>query len=132
MAECASNFVNIAGDKIRNGNGCSFFLEFDGSDVYAVRKAYSYNEMICSFHCKETEKLWNQEGSVVFPPVIAKKALTKLRLIDAAICLSDLRIPPGNRLDSLSGNRLGQWSIRVNLQWRIFFYWHETDACDVE
>ena len=59
-------------------------------------------------------------------------ALRKLRMLDAAMRLSDLRIPPGNRLERLRGNRAGQHSIRINDQWRICFRWREGDAYDVE
>ena len=59
-------------------------------------------------------------------------ALRKLLLLDAADCVEDLKIPPGNRLEKLSGNRKGQHSIRINRQWRICFRWKGTDAFDVE
>ncbi len=59
-------------------------------------------------------------------------ALRKLRMLDAAMSLSDLRVPPGNRLERLRGDRAGQHSIRINDQWRICFRWHEGDAYDVE
>lgn len=59
-------------------------------------------------------------------------ALRKLRMLDAAASLADLRVPPGNRLEQLRGDRAGQHSIRVNDQWRICFRWHEADAYDVE
>ncbi len=59
-------------------------------------------------------------------------ALRKLRMLDAAMTLSDLRVPPGNRLERLRGDRAGQHSIRINDQWRICFRWHEGDAYDVE
>jgi proteic killer suppression protein len=59
-------------------------------------------------------------------------ALRKLRMLDAAMRLSDLRVPPGNRLERLRGKRAGQHSIRINDQWRVCFRWHEGDAYDVE
>jgi len=58
--------------------------------------------------------------------------LDKLRLLDAATCLEDLKVPPGNRLESLRGDRAGQWSIRINTQWRICFRWDDGHAWDVE
>ena len=61
-----------------------------------------------------------------------KVALRKLRMLDAAVRLDDLRVPPGNRLEGLRGDRAGQHSIRVNDQWRICFRWRGGDACDVE
>ena len=77
--------------------------------------------MIKSFADKETEKIYHQEFSKKLPHDIQRIALRKLIMIDAAEMLSDLRIPPSNRLESLSGDRKGQWSIRINDQWRIVF-----------
>ena len=77
--------------------------------------------MIRSFKDKETEKIYNQEFSKKLPIDIQKVALRKLMMIDASERLSDLKIPPSNHLESLSGNRVGQWSIRINDQWRIVF-----------
>lgn len=77
--------------------------------------------MIRSFKDKETEKIFNQEFSKKFPVDIQKIALRKLIMINAAEKLSDLKIPPANRLESLSGNMVGKWSIRINNQWRIVF-----------
>ena len=77
--------------------------------------------MIRSFKDKETEKIYNQEFSKKLPIDIQKVALRKLMMIDASEKLSDLKIPPSNHLESLSSNRVGQWSIRINDQWRIVF-----------
>lgn len=77
--------------------------------------------MIRSFADKETEKIFNQEYSKKIPENIQKTALRKLMMIDAAEKLSDLRIPPANHLEALTGDRIGQWSIRINDQWRIVF-----------
>ena len=88
--------------------------------------------MIKSFACDETEKLWQGTRSRRLPPDIQKRALTKLQLIDAAVELAFLRLPPGNRLEPLRGNRAGQHSIRINDQWRICFVWTGTDAEQVE
>ena len=77
--------------------------------------------MIKSFKDKETEKIFNQEFSKRIPQNIAKVALRKLLMIDASETLSDLKAPPANRLEALHGNREGQWSIRINDQWRITF-----------
>ena len=79
----------------------------------------------------ETEKIWNGERSRRLPGDIQAAALRKLRLINAARKIDDLRVPPGNRLEQLKGNRAGQWSIRVNDQWRIVFRWSEGGAEDV-
>ena len=88
--------------------------------------------MIKSFADGETEKLWLGTPSRRLPPDVQQRALTKLQLIDAAIELSFLRIPPGNRLEALKGVRSGQHSIRINDQWRICFVWTGTDAEQVE
>ena len=77
--------------------------------------------MIRSFLDKETEKVFNQQFSKKLPTSIQKVALRKLIMINVAQCLSDLKVPPANRLEPLSGNRLGQWSIRINDQYRIVF-----------
>jgi proteic killer suppression protein len=88
--------------------------------------------MIKSFKCRETEKVFRRERSRKFPPDIQRQAQKKLYLLDASLSLGDLRIPPGNRLEALAGNREGQHSIRINDQWRICFHWLDNDAHDVE
>lgn len=88
--------------------------------------------MITDFRCKETEKIFNGEVSTAFPPEIQQIARRKLRLIAASINLNDLRQPPGNRLEKLAGNREGQYSIRINDQWRICFVWEDGSAHSVE
>lgn len=88
--------------------------------------------MIKGFADAETEKLWHGTRSRRFPPDIQQRALTKLQLLDAAVELSFLRLPPGNRLEALKGGRAGQHSIRINDQWRICFIWTGTDADQVE
>jgi proteic killer suppression protein len=88
--------------------------------------------MIKSFRCKETEKLFLRQQSSRLPADVHRIALRKLLLLDAAEKLEDLRIPPGNRLEKLIGNRRGQHSIRINDQWRICFRWSEGDAYAVE
>ena len=77
--------------------------------------------MIRSFKDKETEKIFQEEFSKKLPTNIQKAALRKLMMINAAEKLSDLRIPPANHLEALTGDRNGQWSIRINEQWRIAF-----------
>lgn len=79
--------------------------------------------MILSFADKETEKIWRGEGSRRLPPAIQDAKLRKLRIMHAAKLLGDLNVPPGNRLEALRGDRKGQWSIRINDQWRICFHW---------
>ncbi len=88
--------------------------------------------MIQSFACKETAKIWDGMASRKLPRDIQDRALRKLRQLDAAQTMDDLRIPPSNRLEVLRGNREGQMSIRINDQWRICFRWHDTDAFEVE
>ena len=88
--------------------------------------------MIKTFASKETQKLFQREVSRVLPMEIQRKARQKLEILDAAEKLDDLKVPPGNRLEKLSGNREGQHSIRVNQQWRICFRWRNGDCYDVE
>ncbi|MDP2303236.1 MAG: type II toxin-antitoxin system RelE/ParE family toxin [Ignavibacteria bacterium] len=88
--------------------------------------------MIKSFADKYTEQLFNRERGSKLPPSILKVTYRKLLLIDAADKIEDLRIPPGNRLEKLSGDFLGKYSIRINDQWRIIFSWKENNACEVE
>ncbi len=88
--------------------------------------------MIKGFRSKETEKLFLRQRSARFSADVHRRALRKLLLLDAAEKLEDLRVPPGNRLEKLSGNREGQHSIRINEQWRICFHWSEGDAYAVE
>ena len=87
--------------------------------------------MISSFKCKDTQELYETGDNWRFAP-IARVALRKLDMLAAATMVETLRVPPGNRLEHLRGNRKGQWSIRVNDQWRICFRWNGTNACDVE
>lgn len=88
--------------------------------------------MIRSFRDRETERIFQRLGSRRFPASVVAAALRKLLILDAAESLQDLRIPPGNRLESLHGDRQGLFSIRVNDQWRICFRWAEGDAHEVE
>ena len=88
--------------------------------------------MIKSFKDNETNKIYVRERSRKLPPDIQQVALRKLRMINNARSIGDLRVPPANRLEKLSGNRTGQYSIRINDQWRICFIWKDGDAIDVE
>ena len=88
--------------------------------------------MIKSFKCKETEKIFNREFSRKLPHGMQTLAWRKLAQIHAATQLKTLQIPPGNRLESLSGDRAGQKSIRINDQWRICFLWRDGSAHEVE
>jgi len=93
---------------------------------------YDEENMIKTFASKETEKLFHREASRVLPTDIQRVARLKLEILDAVERLGDLRLPPGNRLEKLSGNREGQHSIRINQQWRICFRWKDGDCYDVE
>lgn len=88
--------------------------------------------MIISFADKETEKIYNQVFSRKLPQQIQKIALRKLIMMDNAETLDDLRVPPANRLERLSGDRLGEYSIRINEQYRICFEYSEGDFFNVE
>lgn len=88
--------------------------------------------MIRSFADRETERLFVRQPGRRLPTTLHRVMLRKLLLVDAAETLTDLRSPPGNRLEKLRGNRAGQYSIRINDQWRICFRWRDGDAHDVE
>ena len=88
--------------------------------------------MIASIRDRETEAIWQGRRSRRLPGDIQAVALRKLRLINNARRLEDLRVPPANRLETLKGDRSGQHSIRINDQWRICFIWREGHAHDVE
>ena len=88
--------------------------------------------MIKSFKCKETEKIWNEEFSKKLPADIQKRALHKLRMLNIAGVLDDLKVPPSNHLEALKGDRQGQYSIRINDQFRICFRWLDNQSFDVE
>ena len=81
--------------------------------------------MIQSFADPETERIWAGRQSRKLPPDIQSVALRKLRLLNQARRLQDLVVPPGNRLEALRGDRRGQYSIRINDQWRICFEWQD-------
>lgn len=88
--------------------------------------------MIKSFKSKETARIFSRLRSTRLPPDIQPVALRKLRMLNNAVSLDDLRVPPGNRLEKLSGDRAGQYSIRINDQWRICFEWIDGNVYNVE
>ena len=88
--------------------------------------------MIRSFADEETERLFHREPVKRIPRPVQRPALRKLLLLDAAESLDDLRVPPGNRLEKLRGDRDGQYSIRVNEQWRLCLDWEDGDAREVQ
>ena len=87
--------------------------------------------MIKSFKCRDTEKLFNDLDVKKFR-TISRAARIKLELLNATISLNSLRVPPGNRLERLKGDKKGQYSIRINEQWRICFIWQAENAIEVE
>lgn len=87
--------------------------------------------MIRSFADSDTEQIWQRKAVKRIGPDLARSTRKKLIVLDAASDVNDLRVPPGNRLEKLSGDRVGQYSIRVNAQWRICFTWAD-GAEDVE
>ena len=88
--------------------------------------------MIRSFRDDDTRRIFGREPTRRLPPELHRRALRKLVMLEAAAELADLRVPPGNRLEKLAGDRRGQHSIRLNDQWRICFVWQEGEAHDVE
>ena len=88
--------------------------------------------MIESFRCKETEKILGRQFSRKLPTSIQRIAFRKLRMLNRSSTIQDLRVPPSNHLEALSGKRKGQYSIRINRQWRICFNWKDNSAYNVE
>ncbi|NDY95234.1 type II toxin-antitoxin system RelE/ParE family toxin [Wenzhouxiangella limi] len=88
--------------------------------------------MIANFADRETRRVWDGSGSRKLPPSIQSVARRKLRMLNNATSLEELRIPPGNRLEALKGNFTGLHSIRINSQWRICFRWQDSNAHDVQ
>jgi len=88
--------------------------------------------MIRSFKCKETEKIFKRNISKKFPQNIQRIALRKLRMLNRSTNLNELKVPPGNRLESFKGDRKNQFSIRINDQWLICFEWKNNDSYNVE
>ena len=109
---------------------CPRGLRTEGIAYYdAIR--YSH-PMIKSFRGREAEKIWDGRVSTRLPQDIQRVARRKLRMLNGARSLEDLRIPPGNVLEALKGDRAGAFSIRINDQWRLCFRWDGGDAHDVE
>jgi len=88
--------------------------------------------VIKTFKGDETQKIYQRQRSRNLPSDIQQIALRKLRMINNSASIIDLRVPPANHLEKLSGNRADQWSIRINDQWRVCFRWEGSDAYDVE
>ena len=88
--------------------------------------------MIRSFRCRDTQRVFYGQPTQKFPPDLLRRAKAKLLLLDSATQVEELREPPSNRLEMLQGDRAGQYSIRVNQQWRIVFDWSDDGAENVE
>ena len=98
-----------------------------------LHNAFRYDHLVIrTFGDKETERIWNGDLSRRLPNQIQALARRKLRMLNAAQHLGDLRIPPANRLEALRGSRVGQYSIRINDQWRICFRWQDGQCDAVE
>ncbi len=102
-------------------------VTLDGTNVTRY-----YSSVIKSFRDKESERVWSREYSKRIPREIQERALMKLQQLNAAGDLKDLSIPSSNQLEALKGDREGEYSIRINRQWRICFRWREGHAFDVE
>lgn len=88
--------------------------------------------MIVSFRDKETERLWQSGRSRRLPSDLRLRAFKKLAILNAAVTLDNLKVPPGNQMEALRGNRTGQHSIRINDQYRVCFVWRDGSAFEVE
>ena len=99
-------------------------------DIWCV--ALYNNDVIKSFKDVTTQQIYQRQPSRKLPADIQQVALRKLRIINNAFSINDLRVPPANHLEKLIGERAGQWSIRINDQWRVCFRFENGDAYDVE
>jgi proteic killer suppression protein len=97
-----------------------------------ITRCVTIADVIRSFRDRDTERLFHRRPTRRLGPEVQRVALRKLRMLDAAETIEDLRMPPGNRLERLRGDRAGQHSIRVNDRWRICFRWTDGEAHDVE
>jgi proteic killer suppression protein len=116
-------------DRLDKPGSCRFELN------NALRHITSYVIVapgVKTFKGKETETIWRGQRSRHLPQGVQQAARHKLRMIDNARTLDDLRVPPANRLERLRGDRAGQYSVRIYDQWRICFVWKQGDAFDVE
>ena len=98
----------------------------------SINNLFTIALVIRSFADGETEGFWEDGKSRRYPAEIRKRAAMRLVQLDAATRVEDLRMPPSNRLEPLRGDRVGQWSIRINDQWRVCFRYRDGDAFDVE
>jgi len=128
-AKFASNHLHVKFKVYKNNRRELLYNQTTVDDSNAWRY---YLSMIKSFQCKETEKIFERRFVKKFSVDIQRLAYRKLVLLDSAEKLEDLKVPPGNRLEKLAGNRQEQHSIRINDQWRICFNWSAGDAYEVE
>tara|TARA_R110001583_G_scaffold81330_1_gene217173 strand:+ start:3671 stop:4060 length:390 start_codon:yes stop_codon:yes gene_type:complete len=110
----------------------SNFNSFDNSNKLATFDVSNVKDMILSFGSKETEKIWNGIRVKKIPLEIQNIGRRKLRMLNNSQDISDLRIPPSNRLEKLTGNLSGFYSIRINKQWRIIFVWENGNASETK
>jgi proteic killer suppression protein len=102
------------------------------NSLQVVTPGVTIRRVIRSFADRDTEQVWKRLPVRRWPPELHRAAYRKLLMIDAAENLQDLRVPPGNRLEKLGGDRAGQYSVRINEQWRVCFHWKEGHADEVE
>lgn len=105
--------------------------QYFARDLTVITNVVTIRHVIASFADRDTEALFRRERVKRIDPRVQRVALRKLRYLDSAASLEDLRVPPGNRLEALHGDRTGRHSIRVNDQWRIVFTWRDGRAYDV-
>ena len=119
-------------DKEARVSGRACVNAFRHSRLTLITDLVNIDRVIESFKDRETRKIWNRQFSSRLPREIQRIAYRKLVIIHRSRSLNDLRVPRGNRLEALSGKRLGQYSIRINQQWRVCFRWENGRAVDVE
>lgn len=127
-----SNFAPAGPWEILIHIGCETRWSLGLTSSVIGGKRYMLGSVIRSFGSKDTERLWCRERVPSLDPRIQRVALRKLRQVGSAVVLDDLRVPPGNRLEPLKGDRAGQYSIRINDQWRIYFVWTDAGPEEVE
>lgn len=132
----AKSIVSGAGGALQERPGVTMtrlwrLLGFNGNALHTECDALLW-DMIAGFRDAESERLWMTGHSKRLPPRLHRQALKKLYMLNAALALENLMVPPGNRLEKLRGDREGQFSIRVNDRYRICFDWRDGNAHEVE
>jgi proteic killer suppression protein len=134
---CRAAFREAA-DQLRQGNRSALFPvpvdqgQEEGCPLTVVNTTFTLYPVIRTFGDSETERFYTTGQSRRMPPQIRKRSAMRLIQLNAAVQIEDLLLPPSNRLEQLRGNRAGQWSIRINDQWRVCFRFENGDAFDVE